>query len=85
MYFFSIYKLSDGSLVNVQLKDTAGQERFRAINNCYYKKADYCLLVYDITDVKSFEECKNYYNKQINDSCKKNIPVILLGNNIFRG
>ena len=51
--------------------DTAGQERFRAINNSYYKKADCCLLVYDITDIKSFEDCKNYYNKQINDSCKK--------------
>ena len=78
--YFVSYKLSNGSLVNVQLKDTVGQERFRAINTSYYKKADCCLLVYDITDIKSFEDCKNYYNKQINDSCKKNIPVILLGN-----
>ena len=78
--FFVSYKLSDGSLVNVQLMDTAGQERFRAINKTYYKKADCCLLVYDITDIKSFEDCKNYYNKHINDKCKKNIPVILLGN-----
>ncbi len=60
--------------------DTAGQERFRAINKSYYKKADCCLLVYDITDIKSFEDCKDYYNKHINDKCKEDIPVILLGN-----
>ena len=78
--FFVSYKLSDGSLVNVQLIDTAGQERFRAINKSYYKKADCCLLVYDITDIKSFEDCKDYYNKHINDKCKEDIPVILLGN-----
>ena len=59
--------------------DTSGQERFRSINENYYRKADCCLLVYDITDVKSFEECK-YYCEQIKERCKKNIKVILLGN-----
>ena len=60
--------------------DTAGQERFRAINKSYYKKADCCLLVYDITNVKSFEDCQTFYNKEIKDKCKKDIKVILLGN-----
>ena len=78
--YFSSYKLSDGSLVSVHLYDTAGQEAFRSLNELYYKKADCCLLVYDITNRKSFEECKNYYNKNIIEKCKKNIKVILLGN-----
>ena len=60
--------------------DTAGQERFRAINKSYYHKADCCLLVYDITNIQSFEDCKIYYNNNIKEKCKKNIPVILLGN-----
>ena len=60
--------------------DTAGQERFRALNKIYYKKADCCLLVYDITDVKSFKDCEIYYNKQIKEKCEKDIKVILLGN-----
>ena len=60
--------------------DTAGQERFRSINKSYYRKADCCLLVYDITDKKSFDDCKDYYNKNIKEMCKKNIKVILLGN-----
>ena len=60
--------------------DTAGQERFRSINTSYYRKADCCLLVYDITNRKSFEEIENYFNEKIKEKCKKNIQVILLGN-----
>ena len=71
--------MSDGSLANVQIMDTSGQERFRAINQNYYRRADCCLLVYDITDIKSFEACK-YYSEQIKERCKKNIKTVLLGN-----
>ena len=42
--------------------DTAGEEMFRSLNACYYRKADCCLLVYDITNRQSFEEIKNYFN-----------------------
>ena len=66
-------------MANVQIMDTSGQERFRAINENYYRKADCCLLVYDITDIKSFEACK-YYSEQIKERCKKNIKTVLLGN-----
>ena len=77
--YFNCYKLSDGSIVNVRIMDTSGQERYRAINSIYYRQADCCLLVYDITNKKSFEECK-YYSQQIKERCKENIKVILLGN-----
>ena len=78
--YFSTYKLSDGSLVNVNILDTAGQEKFKAVSESYYKRADCCLLVYDISNRKSFDECKNYYNINIKERCKKNVKVILLGN-----
>ena len=78
--YFTSYQLSDGSLVHVNILDTAGQETFKALNENYYKKASCCLLVYDITDKNSFEECKYYYNENIKEKCKENIKVILLGN-----
>ena len=78
--YFSVYQLSDGSLVSVQIMDTGGAERFRSITTNYYRKADCCLLVYDITDENSFEEIKNFFNEKIKEKCKENIPVILLGN-----
>lgn len=60
--------------------DTSGQEVFKSINQSYYRKADCCLLVYDISEETTFEECKEYYNKEIKEKCNKNIKVVLLGN-----
>ena len=78
--YFTTYLLSDGSLVNVQIYDTAGQEKFNSLNENYYKVADCCLLVYDVTNKRSFEEIQNYYSQCIKEKCKENVKVILLGN-----
>ena len=77
---FHTFQLSDGSLVNVNIVDTAGQENFRSLSSQYYKRADGILLVYDITNEKSFENIKGYYFEQIKEKCKKNIKIIVLGN-----
>ena len=82
--YFTSFKLSDGSLVNVHTYDTAGQECYKALTENYYKKADCCLLVDAITNSESFKECKNYYNECIKEKCKKNIQVMLLGNKTDR-
>ena len=77
---YSTFQLSDGSIVNCEMLDTGGQERFKSINESYYRKADCCLLVYDVTNRNSFEECKNYYNKKLKEYSEDIIKVILLGN-----
>ena len=77
---FNNFQLSDGSLVNVAIMDTSGQERFRSLNSQYYKSADGILLVYDISNRASFDEIKDYYNEEIKEKCKPEIKVILLGN-----
>ena len=74
------FQLSDGSVVNCLIYDTAGQEKFNSINESYYQKADAVLLVYDISDRKSFEKIVDYYCPKIEEHCRKKIPVILLGN-----
>ena len=77
---FCSYQLSDGALVNVNIVDTAGQEKLRSISKQYYKIADGCLLVYDITRRETFEEIQNFFLKEIRDNCKFEIKIILLGN-----
>ena len=77
---FLCVQLTDGSIIKLRIMDTAGQERFDSINEKFYKEADCCLLVYDITKKKSFKRIKNYYIKKIKENCKNIFKVVLLGN-----
>jgi small GTP-binding protein len=40
----------------IKLWDTAGQEKFRSLNNLFIKEAKICIFVYDYTDRKTFED-----------------------------
>ena len=79
-FYAKTFKLSDGSVVHCLIYDTCGQERYKAINQSYYRKADAALLVYDISEKKSFDVIRDYYCPKIKQFCKKDIPIILLGN-----
>lgn len=45
----------DGKTHRVQVWDTAGQERFRTITPAYYRNAMGVLILFDVTNKKSFE------------------------------
>ena len=45
----------EGKEIELALWDTAGQERFRTITTAYYRGAMGILLVYDVTDQRSFD------------------------------
>ena len=79
-YYTETFQLPDGSYVNCEILDTGGSEKYNSLNRIYYKRADCCVLVYDITDLDSFEECQNYYKNEIKNNCKNDIKVILVGN-----
>ena len=74
------FQLNDGTIVEVNLIDTSGQERFNSIVSSYYKRADCCLLVYDITNKNSFKKIKEYYIEQLKEYSQNIRKVILLGN-----
>ena len=79
-YYSETFQLPDSSCVNCEIMDTGGQEIYNAQNRLYYKRADCCLLVYDITRRNTFEAIENFYIQEIKDNCNENIKVILLGN-----
>jgi Ras-related protein Rab-1A len=71
--------LSDTSIAKVTVWDTAGQERFATITKQYYRSADGCIFVYDITDQKSFERVKSHWFTEVKQSTNaKNF--VLIGN-----
>lgn len=78
--YIKTWKLSNNSIFNVKINDTSGQKRFRNINEGYYKRADICILIYDITNQNSFKECEEYFIPKILENCQKNIHVLLMGN-----
>jgi len=71
------------SIVRLQLWDIAGQERFGNMTRVYYKEAKGALLVFDVTDVKSFEAVKKWKNDidaKVLLPDETPIPVVLLAN-----
>jgi Ras-related protein Rab-8A len=64
--------------LNLQLWDTAGQENYRGLTKIFYKDAKIIILVYDVTNKRSFEEIKNYWYSQIKEnSSEKNISKFI--------
>ncbi|KAG5507626.1 hypothetical protein JKF63_06575 [Porcisia hertigi] len=44
----------NGRVVTLQIWDTAGQERFQSLGSAFYRGADACILVFDVTQQDSF-------------------------------
>lgn len=68
-----------GKKLKAQIWDTAGQERYRSITNAYYKGAKGALIVYDITNINTFESVERWL-REIKVMGDKNMFVILIGN-----
>ena len=66
--------------VEVQLFDTAGQEKFRSIPKNYYQDVDSILLMFDVTNKDSFEAIEQWISS-IKDNVH-NSKIILIGNKI---
>merc|ERR1711871_392042 len=70
---------SDGKKIKLQIWDTAGQERFRTITQAYYRGAMGILLVYDVTDEKSFTNIRAWM-RNIEQHANNEVVKVLLGN-----
>ena len=65
--------------IKVQLWDTAGQEKYRAITKNLFLKVQGVLVVYDITNEDSFKNIKSWVDT-IKDECGKQMQMIIVGN-----
>ena len=72
--------LPGGESVTLDIWDTVGQETFRSITQIFYIHAKVAILVYDVTNKRSFEEAKNYWYKKIQELEDKDIVIALVAN-----
>ncbi len=78
-------RTSTGRLVTLQIWDTAGQERYQSLGTAFYRGADCCLLVYDLTSKQSFENVLMWKNNFLSKSMVSNqdsFPFLVVGNKL---
>ena len=73
--------LEEQKIVKIQLWDTAGQDKFRAITRNYYKGASGIILIFDVTNIKSYENIKKWIN-EIKEEISEKVSIVLIGNKI---
>ena len=70
----------DGKKVNLNLWDTAGQEKFRALGRNFYKDSYIIIIVFDITNRMSFINAKEVWYNEIKNYGEKYKFLSLVGN-----
>lgn len=75
----------NGKLIKLQIWDTAGQERFRSIVNSYYRGGQCIVIVFDLTDVESFNKI-SFWIEEIKQYGQSNPPpvIFIVGNKVDR-
>lgn len=68
-----------------QIWDTAGQERFQSLGVAFYRGADCCVLVFDVTAQTTFKTLDSWRDEfliQAGPRDPDNFPFLVLGNKI---
>ncbi|VDO99663.1 unnamed protein product [Soboliphyme baturini] len=75
----------NGKKIKLQIWDTAGQERFHTITTSYYRGAMGIMLVYDITNPRSFDNIAKWLRNIDEVTCREDVEKMLLGNKCDMG
>ncbi|XP_076037377.1 ras-related protein Rab-8A-like [Oratosquilla oratoria] len=69
----------DGVPIKLQIWDTAGEERFRTLTTAYYRGAQGIVLMYDVTNLDSFNHL-SYWLRNIEENASPEVVKVLAGN-----
>jgi small GTP-binding protein len=69
----------DNKMIKLQIWDTAGQERFLSVTKNLFNRVQGIILMFDITQIKTFENVKKWI-QSIYENTNDKIPIVLVGN-----
>lgn len=75
----------DDKLVTLQIWDTAGQERFQSLGVAFYRGADCCILVYDVSKAATFRSLDSWRDEfliQASPRDPDHFPFVVVGNKV---
>lgn len=75
--------IRDSRRYDLQIWDTAGQDRFRNVTRVYYRDANAALLVFDLSNHESFEAIERWHKQlfeQVGEKTASKLIVMLVGN-----
>jgi small GTP-binding protein len=79
--FYTLKRGSDPESSMIQIWDTAGAERYRALNSVYYHNAMGGVLVFDLTSRPSFESLESWL-AEFTTLAQPGAAVVVVGNKI---
>ncbi|XP_057367813.1 ras-related protein Rab-7L1-like [Daphnia carinata] len=82
-FALKIVRWSENQTIKLQLWDIAGQERFTWMTRVYYKEAQGCIIMFDLTSRNSFKNAVKW-KKDVDSKCFLEdgapVPCMLLAN-----
>ncbi|CAF91130.1 unnamed protein product [Tetraodon nigroviridis] len=78
-FFSRLVEIEPGKRIKLQIWDTAGQERFRSITRAYYRNSVGGLLLFDITNRRSFQNVHDWLEEARSHVQPHSIVFLLVG------
>ena len=66
--------------LKLEVWDTVGQEKYKAMAQIFFKNSNAVILVYDITNKNSFDELTTYWIDKIKEYNSNNLILAIAGN-----
>jgi len=76
--FFPLEQRTNRGDITFQIWDMAGQDKFRGLEDRYYKGASACFIMFDLTSITSFKNLPKWISS-VYRVCE-NIPIVICGN-----
>jgi len=78
--FFHKTIVINGTIIVLEIWDTAGQEKFHSLTNMFYRNAHAVIVVYDITNKKSFDRVPFHCNEFTSKTFMSHGVMAIVGN-----